>query len=32
MGGTEDGFVLPSINTPASKQSPFKGFLDVSIV
>ena len=26
------GFQLPNINTPASKQSPFKGFLDISIV
>ena len=26
------GFILPSINTPASKQSPFKGFLDISIL
>jgi hypothetical protein len=32
LGADGDGFVLPNINTPASKQSPFKGFLDVSLV
>ena len=33
LGVDEDtGFQLPSINTAASKQSPFKGFLDISIV
>jgi hypothetical protein len=31
MGGDGEGFLLPSI-TQGGKQSPFKGFLDISIV
>lgn len=31
MGADNEGFLLPSIKN-GSKQSPFKGFLDISIV
>ena len=32
LGGDEFGFILPNINSPNRIASPFKGFLDLSIV